>query len=126
MSQGIPVGLFLPNLRSGPEERRVLSIPMAMYCLLSVVYGEARGESDVGKQAVAHVVLNRARSSRDSVCKETSKTRQFVRRKAPADFVIDVSDKDPTDGAIYFKNYPGRWGRHRFIKKIGRHYFYGD
>ena len=34
-----------------------------IYCLAENIYHEARGEADIGKQAVAHVVLNRV--SRD-------------------------------------------------------------
>jgi len=48
-----------------------ISIPKReLTCLATNIYHEARGESDNGKVAVAHVTLNRVNSSRypDSIC----------------------------------------------------------
>ena len=44
-----------------------------VFCLAENVYHEARGEPDIGKSAVAHVVLTRARRSDfpNSICKVT-------------------------------------------------------
>ena len=42
-----------------------------LHCLALNIYHEARGESDFGKIAVAHVVMNRVKSHRfpNSICK---------------------------------------------------------
>ena len=45
--------------------------------LTKVVYGEARGESDEGKKAVAWVVINRANKSGQSIQYEATKKSQF-------------------------------------------------
>ena len=50
-----------------------------LFTLARTVYGEARGESDQGRAAVAHVVLNRFRSDKwfsagtiEAVCRKPS------------------------------------------------------
>ena len=65
------------------------------------MYGEARGESDVGKRAVAHVVLNRAKNSERTTCGLVHEHGQFKPKSYPKDFRVDIQGKDPTDdGAI--------------------------
>jgi|TARA_B100001971_G_scaffold7277_1_gene5970 spore germination cell wall hydrolase CwlJ-like protein len=50
-----------------------------LYCLVENIYYEARGESRRGKQAVAHVVLNRARSEQypNTICDVVWQKDQF-------------------------------------------------
>ena len=93
-------------------------------CLLSVVFGEAQGEPEIGKQAVAHVLVNRADRANKSVCEVSRQKGQFRPRRPPPSFKFSINDADPTDGAMYFRNYPGSWGKLKFVKKIGQHYFY--
>lgn len=49
----------------------------AVLCAALVVYHEARGEPYVGREAAAHVVLNRARNNGTTVCWETFRREQF-------------------------------------------------
>lgn len=54
----VVVGLFfLPAIAQADDEAQELR------CLALTIYHEARGESDLGKLAVGHVVMNRTRSS---------------------------------------------------------------
>ena len=94
-------------------------------CLKGVVYAEARGEPRLGQEAVAHVVLNRSINSGTEVCSTVRKKRQFRQAPPPQSFEVSIAGPDPTGGATYFRNYPGRWGHRRFLKQIGKHYFYG-
>ncbi|MBU6231645.1 cell wall hydrolase [Patescibacteria group bacterium] len=98
---------------------------LAALCLLSVVYGEARGEPEEGKQAVASVVLNRSRDSGKTICEVTKEKGQFRPSRPPKNFSFALRLNSPIEGATYFRNYPGKWGRLRFLGKIGGHYFYG-
>ena len=94
-------------------------------CLKNVVYSEARGESNEGQQAVAHVVTNRSTKEGRDVCRVT-KSSQFTRKKPSRSFRFSYDDTDPSGGATYFRNYPGRWGNLLFVKQIGHHYFYKE
>ena len=105
----------------------------AMLCIKGIVYHEARGEPSIGQAAVVAVVLNRAKQSGEGVCATIRKPGQFTGRKTlhfPKDFNISYQSLDelPADikQATYFKNYPGKWGNHKYIGRIGRHYFYKD
>lgn len=56
--------------------------PKSQDCLAKNIYYEARGESDMGKIAVARVTINRAKQTDKSVCgvvfeRQTPKTCQF-------------------------------------------------
>lgn len=98
----------------------------ASTCLKDVVYAEARGESKLGQQAVAHVILNRARQTGKTPCAIVREAGQFKSTKAPKDFTVNVSNRDPTNGATHFQvRNLSRWlGLRKYIT-IGNHTFYG-
>lgn len=114
-------------------------------CLATAVYYEARSESLAGQLAVAHVVLQRAKSGRfpSSLCGVVTQPGQFsfVRggrlpaapthvgqwrtARAIAQIALDGSWENPVQGALYFhaaRVQPG-WGRPR-VTRIGGHVFY--
>ena len=111
--------------------------------LTRVVYGEARGESDEGRKAVAWTVINRTKKSGKSIKEEATKKSQFccysgeMKEKSAkekcekiANDAIDGNNSDPTGGATHF--YSGEsvpsWaknltpsatiGGHKFFKGI--------
>ena len=112
----------------------------------AVVY-EARGEPDVGKAAVAHVVLNRKNDPRwpNSLKEVVHQPRQFsylkdkhkqtpptnndwiVARKIAHDAINGLS-QDPTNGAVFYhtKKVKPRLSTKRVIKtaSIGQHVFF--
>ncbi len=116
-------------------------------CLARAVYFEAKSESNLGKQAVAHVVLNRVKSKKfpNTVCgvvyQCSSKGCQFswVRHKSKvsemynwnasleaADDALNHLSRDPTNGALYFWSTRIKIPKHVRNKKhirIGGHYF---
>ena len=51
--------------------------PQQAFCVAQAVYHEARGESDLGKRAVAHVVLNRVKQQHKTPCEVLKQPRQF-------------------------------------------------
>lgn len=89
-----------------------------LFCLAQAVHWEARGEPPLGQAAVAHVVLNRVRSSRfpDTVCEVVHQPRQFT--DLPLNYspqgpswtaAVEVAGlsyigfvEDPTNGALWF------------------------
>lgn len=107
-------------------------------CLSQAVYYESASESQLGKIAVAHVVLNRG----GKICKTVYKSGQFswttktipapygkawVQSRNAARSVLAGEVADPTGGATHFHNTrvkPGWAKRLRFTVKIGRHKFY--
>lgn len=120
-------------------------LPEAVFCAALVVFGEARGEPYVGREAVAHVVVNRAKLNGTTVCWETFKPHQFAgvqgRRHIPkgkawedavmaARRVVEGGAADFTGGATHFDNLRafgtpcwagakdrvGRWGNHTFYR----------
>ena len=108
--------------------------------LTRVVYGEARGESDEGKKAVAWVVINRANKSGQSIQYEATKKSQFccysgeMKEKESknkcekiAQDVIDGKSSDPTGGATFFysgNNTPS-WAKNKVpCATIGGHKFF--
>lgn len=113
-------------------------------CLATTIYYEARSESLTGQLAVAHVVLERAKSGRfpTSVCGVVTQPRQFsfVRggrlptpthagqwrtAKAIAQIAMDGSWENPVEGALFFHSArvsPG-W-KHDRVSRIGGHIFY--
>jgi len=97
-----------------------------MACLLSVVWPEARGESKLGQEAVAHVVMNRAKKSGRGVCEVVREPGQFVRGQPPSSFRVNINSRDPTNGATHFqvRDLPRWLGLRKYIK-IGNHTFYG-
>lgn len=122
-------------------------------CLALNIYHEARGEPELGRQAVGHVVLNRVADARfpGSVCdvvqqggEERRLRCQFTwwcdgrsdkpedlqaweRSKAMARSVFWGFLDDPTDGSLwYHANYVKPAWRKRLVKaaRIGSHLFY--
>ena len=111
--------------------------------LTRVVYGEARGESEEGKRAVAWTVKNRANKSGKTIQYEATKKSQFccysgeMKEKTAKDQcqkiaqdAINGTSSDPTGGATFFysgKSVPS-WaeglqpcatiGGHKFFKGI--------
>ena len=105
-----------------------------MVCIAQAVYHEARGESDLGKRAVAHVVLNRSKKFHKTPCEVLRQPGQFqikLRKsysgKAWRDAyrVAYYPGKDPTGGALYFCNKKVRvtWNR-KLTTVIENHRFY--
>lgn len=107
-------------------------------CLALIIHNEAGGEKELGKVAVAKVVLNRAKSHKNT-CKVVYEKRQFYTKpikkkdkhweksKHLAKKILEGHFKDPTNGATYFHNDTVKpyWSKkHRKTAKIGKHYFY--
>ena len=108
--------------------------------LTRVVYGEARGESEEGRKAVAWTVVNRHKKSGKTVQEEATKKSQFCcysgemkETKARdecqkiADDAINNRSTDPTGGATFFysgNNVPS-WAKGQTpCKEIGGHKFF--
>lgn len=110
------VGLFL-----------ICSPPvLANTCINNTVYAEARGESKVGQEAVAHVILNRAKTTGKTPCGIVREAGQFKSKPAPKGFSVNLTNPDPTRGATHFqiRNLSKWLGLRKYIT-IGQHTFYG-
>ena len=107
-------------------------------CLALIIHNEAGGEKELGKVAVAKVVLNRAKSHKNT-CKVIYEKHQFYTKpikskgehweksKQLAKKVLSGHFKDPTNGATHFHNgtVKPKWAKmKRKTAKIGKHYFY--
>lgn len=115
-------------------------------CLATAIYYESRGEPDLGKKSVGHVIMNRVESGKypDDVCGVILQHRQFsfVKRKnlltPPKNEVYnnirDLAEniyhnhetlKDPTGNALYFHSNKvnPKWKK-TAKTKIGNHIFY--
>ena len=137
-------GWLQPIVPTSEEER---------YCLALTIYFEARGEPELGKLAVAHVVMNRVADQRfpGSICQvvrqggeqtryrcqftwwcdglsdRPANLRSWQESRALAESVYWGHTKDPTDGALwYHADYVApRWAMaYRRTSQIGRHIFY--
>ncbi len=127
-----------------------------LFTLARTVYGEARGEDDQGRAAVAHVVLNRFRSDRwfsadtiEAVCRKPLQfscwnkidpnrsmvenanldDRTFLRCFDVAVGVLTGRLADPTAGSTHFHAAGTRpkWAAGKTPHRtIGRHVFYND
>jgi len=108
--------------------------PQQVVCIAQAVYHEARGESEMGQRAVAHVILNRAKKRKLSPCQVLHQPGQFhIRLKKSysgkdwqkAWQVANYPGKDPTGGATYFKHVKCRanWNL-RLTTSVGSHNFY--
>lgn len=126
------------------ETQRPVDLDPELRCLAGAVYFESRGESLVGQLAVAHVVLNRARSGRfpKSLCGVVHQKSQFsfVRGgKMPAirngsqwnnavaiaQIARDGSWKNHAPGALFFHaRYVSPGWRKTRIAQIDNHIFY--
>jgi N-acetylmuramoyl-L-alanine amidase len=111
----------------------------SLLCLALVIHNESLGESKRGKAAVAHVVLNRAKS-KNKICNVVHSPGQFYTKavynksskgwqdsKIIAKQILNNEVKDPTNGAVYFHNHTVRpkWSKIKTkTTRIGNHTFY--
>ncbi len=143
-------GLILPA-----PARAQIDIVEEIDCLALNIYFEARGESDLGKIAVGHVVLNRVADTRfpETVCAVVQQGGEMTlhrcqfswwcdgRSDRPLDsqtwgHVKAVARKvywgfspDPTAGSLWYHaaRVSPSWGKTLTRgPKIGQHVFYGD
>lgn len=109
--------------------------PPQIVCVAQAVYHEARGESDLGKRAVAHVILNRSKKFHKTPCEVLRQPGQFQIKlkkryggKAWRDAyrIAYYPGKDPTGGALFFKNHKSKitWKRSKPTTVIEHHIFY--
>lgn len=141
------------SLPAGAEPR--IDLEEEIGCLALNLYFEARGEPDIGKIAVAHVVLNRVVDQRfpSTVCDvvrqggeqtlhrcqfswwcdgqsdKPSDTQAWEQVKAVARKVYWGFSPDPTDGALWYHaaSVSPSWGKvFNRGPKIGQHLFYAD
>lgn len=108
--------------------------PPQLVCIAQVVHAESRGESELGQRAIVHVILNRAKKLNKSPCEIIRQPGQFqvnFRQKfngkswKKAWQVANYPGKDPTGGAMYFKNTKStvRWKK-KLTTVIEHHEFY--
>jgi spore germination cell wall hydrolase CwlJ-like protein len=120
-----------------------------LFCMAKNIYHEARGESTLGKYAVAQVTMNRVRDPRfrNTVCDVVFQPYQFswannksvrwTRPSGPAwnesmEIAKDVLEEGATikgmENALYFHaNYVRpNWKNVRKVTKIGAHVFYNQ
>lgn len=117
-------------------------------CLTDVIYHESRGESHLGKLAIANVVFNRIESGKfpSNICEvvyqKIGKTYQFsgIKKKRKVNFELYDEIKkiskviykdrhilpDITNGATFFHStsVSPRWKSLTKTAKIGKHIFY--
>lgn len=111
------------------------------YCMTQAIYYEARAESNLGKIAVGHVILNRIEKGHGSdPCDVVSKKNQFswFGKNLPikesklwkdcekiSEEILDNRTIDPTKGSIFFheKRLRPKWKCKRTVA-IGSHIFY--
>jgi spore germination cell wall hydrolase CwlJ-like protein len=127
------------------ETPRPAKLDAELRCLAGAVYFESRGESLVGQLAVAHVVINRAKSGRfpTSLCGVVHQKSQFsfvrggkmpkIRESgalwsnavAIAQIARDGSWKNHAPGALFFhaRHVSPGWRKTR-IAQIDNHIFY--
>ncbi len=143
---------LLAGCATPPEQTSVEEVSRAsvstqdVNCLAEAVYFEARGTGKVGTEAVAHVVVNRAKSPKfpNSVCGVVADRCQFSYRcDGRPDVLADPNDRaqalrtaetvlsgapDITKGALFFHAAwaaPGSWFNSRpRIGKFGGNVFY--
>ena len=108
------------------------------------IYHEARGESQIGQQAVAHVTLNRATEQHRSLEEIVrapyqfswtfqksvyipTETKSFMRCMRSA--LKAMVNEDFTDGATFYhsQNVEPDWKNEKtYVAQYGRHIFYRD
>ncbi len=130
---------------SGPATKASRANTDDVSCLAEAVYFEARGTSDKGQKAVAHVVVNRANSPKfpNSVCGVVADRCQFSYRcDGRPDVLADLSDReralelarqvlggasDITQGALFFhaaSMEPGWFNTRPRVGTFGGNVFY--
>jgi len=114
-----------------------------LMCLSAIMFGEARGESDMGKVAVAYTAMNRKADPNypKDICKIMKQPAQydFLKKKGmPEEYqykylypiakaVMEGKIDDPTRGAKWFhtKQIKPYWIKNKEIKlAVGNHIFY--
>ncbi|MCB1773504.1 MAG: cell wall hydrolase [Gammaproteobacteria bacterium] len=87
-----------PNRPSGPAEQQDAHAA-EIHCLALNIYFEARGESDTGQRAVAHVVMNRAAHPRfpSSVCGVVRQGGEKRRHRCQFSWWCDGRSDHPSD-----------------------------
>jgi spore germination cell wall hydrolase CwlJ-like protein len=101
----------------------------------SVLYAEARGESEKGMRGVLHVILNRAKKQHKPACHVVKQRGQFAKGLyKPGDPIWQLAKtlvknpgRDITKGAVYFHNRSVKpyWIRElKVTLKYGGHVFY--
>ena len=141
VAAGLLIAAIVPTLihsESVPEFNLNMK---ELRCLELNIHYEARGESTIGKKAVALVTLNRTKASQfpDSICKVIKQPGQFSWVAQFPDYhLTKVSQhikqiafeamtkgyKDFTNGALYFHNKTVDGFNRRLTFVHGNHYFY--
>lgn len=112
-------------------------------CLSAIMFGEARGESDMGKVAVAYTAINRKADPNypKSICSVMNqpyqyeflqkygmpKEKEMAYLMPLAKAILEGKIDDPTRGAKWFhtKNIKPFWSKEKNIKlALGNHIFY--
>lgn len=142
-----PVSADMPQIdQDAPVEQMTRSIGSSdLNCLAEAIYFEARGTGPVGTRAVAHVVVNRARSAKfpNSVCAVVGEGCQFSYRcDGRPDVLTDPSAReqarrtaesvlmgarDITQGAMFFhaaRIEPGWFATRDRVGTFGGNIFY--
>lgn len=114
--------------------------PQEVNCLTEAIYFEARGESHMGKLAVANVILNRTKMNEkfpDTVCGVIKQKGQFSYnpKQKVTDFDLWLSIRmiaetaltgmasDPTKGSLFFGTHSQKFVCAKPKVKIGNHRF---
>ncbi len=115
-------------------------------CLATAIYYEARGEPDLGKKSVGHVIMNRTKSGKypNDVCSVILQKKQFSFVKNRKNLLTPPNNPaynkilvmaeeifhnhevlvDPTNNALYFHaNYVRPNWKKQIKFKIGNHVF---
>lgn len=113
-------------------------------CMVATLYHEARGEGVMGIEAVASVIMNRAKQSRKSVCSIVYERKQFswvyvtkdkrikgnimdilsITHKALSGVLVDVTHGATFYHATYVKP---SWAKHKVMTvQINKHIFYKE
>lgn len=113
-------------------------------CMVATLYHEARGEGVQGLEAVASVIMNRAKQSRKSVCSIVYERKQFswthvtkdkrikgnimdilsITHKALSGVLVDVTQGATFYHATYVKP---SWAKHKVLTvRINKHIFYKE
>jgi spore germination cell wall hydrolase CwlJ-like protein len=125
------------------------SVEKEIDCLARAIYHEARGESEIGKKAVAIVTINRVNNSMfpNSICRVINEPGQFSWNRMKVridDFNLFMSIREQAilmynayhierripenleklKGALYFSVQGFKNKNLKFITKIGNHKFY--
>lgn len=108
--------------------------PAQVQCVAIAIYHEARGETDLGKRAVGHVILNRSKKLGKTPCQVIRQPGQFqfkLKRHYTGkswDKAVQIAyylGDNPVGASLYFKsvNCKLKW-RYKLVTRIGGHNFY--